>query len=219
MLENRYFRELISFLNKGLRDILPRVSLTLRRWILAEYSKYKVLLKEDIRLALSNIYISFNMQSSLNSYTIVSVYSHFIDKRGIRRTELLGFRRLYSNYSSKNQAVTLLKVVKEYKIKARTGYFVYDNAKSNDTTVDIVVKELYPYLIAKQRKARRLRYFDYIINLCARAIILSKGASKAIEDVFQKTSKGAFNVVDQFQRGRRAVRRLYNLIKYIRSTL
>lgn len=218
MLENRYFRELISFLNKGLGDMLPRASSTLRRWILAEYSKHKLLLKEDMQLALSNVHISFDMWSSPNSYAIVSVYGHFIDKRGIRRTELLGFRRLYGDHSGENQAATLLEVVKEYEIEVRIGYLVCDNAKSNDTAVDAVIKELYPHLTAKQRKARRLRCFGHVTNLCARAMLLGKGAGKAMEEVSWKTSKGAFDAVDQFWRGRGAIGRLHNLIKYIRWT-
>jgi hypothetical protein len=50
-------------------------------------------------------------------------------------------------------------------------------------------------------------------------MLLSKGASKAMEEVSRKPAKGAFDAVDSFWHGRRAVGRLHNLIKYIRWTL
>lgn len=218
MLENEYFRELVTFLNKTVGGLLPRARATLRRWIMAEFSKQKALLKGELQVALSSIHLSFDLWSSPNAYAIVSIYSHFIDKRGRRRTELLAFRRLFGDHGGVNQAATLLEVIREYEIESRIGYFVCDNAKSNDTAVDGVLKELYPYLTADQRRGRRLRCFGHITNLCARAMLLGKGAGKAMEEVSRKLAKGAFDAVDSFWHGRGAVGRLHNLIKYIRWT-
>lgn len=93
-----------------------------------------------------------------------------------------------------------------------------DNAKSNDTAVDVVLKKSYPYLTADQRRGRRLRCFGHITNLCARGMLLGKGAGKAMEEVSRKLAKGAFDAVDSFWRGRGAVGRPHKLCKYIRCT-
>lgn len=65
---------------------------------MAESSKQKASLKHELQMALSSIRLSFDMWSSPNAYAVVSIYSHFIDKGGRRRTELLAFRRLFADH-------------------------------------------------------------------------------------------------------------------------
>lgn len=47
-------------------------------------------------------------------------------------------------------------------------------------------------------------------------MILGKNAGKALDRVNGQVRKGAFEAVDQFWRGRGAVGRLHNLVRYIR---
>jgi hypothetical protein len=218
MLENAYFRELICRLNNSLGSLLPRASSTIRNWVKEEYKRQKEQLQLELKDALSNVHISFDMWTSPNSYAIISIYSHFINKRGKRKIRLLAFRRLYGTHSGDNQATALLEVINEFGLESKIGYFVCDNAKSNDTAVDAVLKKLYPYLSEKQRRARRLRCFGHITNLCARALLLGKGAGKAMSELSRKVSKGAFEAVDAFWRGKGAVGRLHNIIIYIRCS-
>lgn len=90
------------------------------------------------------------------------------------------------------------------------------NAKSNDKAVAAVLKNLYPTMQQRQIRARRLRCLGHITNLAARAMILGRNAGKALDRVNGRVRKGAFEAVDQYWRGRGAVRRLHNLIRYIR---
>ena len=53
-----------------------------------------------------------------------------------------------------------------------------DNAELNNTCIDAVLRALYPNMLARQRKARRLRCFSYITNLCAQAFIVRKDSEK-----------------------------------------
>ena len=58
-----------------------------------------------------------------------------------------------------------------------------DNAESNDTCVDTVLRVLYPKMPVKKRKARRLRCFGHIVNLCAQAFIIGKDAEKICKEM------------------------------------
>jgi len=80
---------------------------------------------------------------------------------------LLGLQQVISEHSGENIAAVLLKLFKEYSISGRIGFFMLDNAKSNDTCVEVVLKVLYPNMLAKQRKQRCLQCFSYIVNLYA----------------------------------------------------
>lgn len=216
MLENTYFRELISFLNHSIGDLLPKAASTIRAMVKEEYDKQKQVVVDDLSGAQSKIHVSFDLWTSPNYYAIISVYGHFIDRRGRRSSRLLAFRRLHGSHGGENQASALLDVIDEYGLRYKVGYFMCDNAKSNDKAVSAVLRQLFPGMQQRQILARRLRCLGHITNLAARAMILGKNAGKALDRVNGQVRKGAFEAVDQFWRGRGAVGRLHNLIRYIR---
>ena len=65
-------------------------------------------------------------------------------------------------------AQTLYHVIKEFEIDERLGYFVLDNAESNDTCVEHLLLKVAPHL---QKKHRRLRCISHIINLACQALL------------------------------------------------
>ena len=109
-------------------------------------------------------------------------------------------------------------MIREYNIAEKVGYFISDNAKNNDTAVSLVLQALYPSLSAKQRQARRLRCFGHIVNLYAQALLLGKGASKALTDLSRKEAKGDAAATEAFWKGKGALGQLHNIVVYIRCT-
>ena len=93
-----------------------------------------------------------------------------------------------------------------------------DNAKSNDTATAVAMQQLYPSLSIKQRQGRRLRCMGHIVNLCARALLLGKGAGKRLSELERKELKGGVAAVDRFWKNKGALGRLHNLVVYIRCT-
>ena len=57
MLENQYFRNVVSLLNKGFALLLPKDSATIRNWIKDEYDRQKDLLIEELAAAISKIHL------------------------------------------------------------------------------------------------------------------------------------------------------------------
>jgi hypothetical protein len=63
-------------------------------------------------------------------------------------------------------------VIKNYGFQSNIGFFMGDNADSNNHAVDAVLRALYPSMSAEQWRARRLRCFRHIVNLYARDFII-----------------------------------------------
>ena len=80
-------------------------------------------------------------------------------------------------------AGVLIALFKEYNISKNIGYFMTDNAEANNTYIDAVLRALYPDMSAKKRKARRLRCFGHITNLCAQAFIVGKDSEKICKEL------------------------------------
>ena len=91
-----------------------------------------------------------------------------------------------------------------------------DNASSNNTAVDLILKTLYLKMLEKQRKRRRLRYLSYIVNLCAQAFLLGKKADTILEELKLAYSRHDFKLIAKIWRKQGALRRLHNIVRYIR---
>ncbi len=151
---------------------------TIRGWVTDAFINRKNQLRIELHNALSAISISFDLWTSPNAHAILGVIAHFVDKQGRRRNVVLGLREVIGEHTGENMAAVLLEVFKDYKISGNIGYFMADNADSNDTCVDAILRALYPNMSPKKRKVRRLRCFGHIVNLCAQAFIVGKDAEK-----------------------------------------
>jgi hypothetical protein len=178
MLENLFFRELITYLNKGLGGLLPRSQKTLRNWIMEEFEERKKCLAAELSFSRSRIHISFDIWTAGNFVGFMSILAYWIDASGQRQRRLLAFKRVYGSHSGENQSEVLLEAFKEYQISDNIGYIVSDNASSNTSAVDIVLYELEPGITPAQIKARRLRCFGHIINLAAQSLLAGSDAEK-----------------------------------------
>ena len=66
--------------------------------------------------------------------------AHFVKPDYTITSVLLAFRNLLGPYSGENITGSVNKVVQEYKIQLRLGYFILDNIISNDTAVKALRK-------------------------------------------------------------------------------
>ena len=218
MLENQYFRNLLSAMDTRLSTLLPKSSSTLRNWIKEEYDERKKGLIEELAVAISSVHLSFDIWTSPNHYSLISIFANYIDQYGQRQRPLLAFRRIYGPHTGEAISRSLLAVIREYNIAQKVGYFMSDNAKNNDTAVSLVLQALDPSVSAKQRQARRLRCFGHVVNLCAQALLLGKGSGKALTEVSRKEAKGDVAATEAFWKGKGALGQLHNIVVYIRCT-
>ncbi|KAG6990379.1 hypothetical protein FocnCong_v019917 [Fusarium oxysporum f. sp. conglutinans] len=135
-------------------------------------------------------------------------------RSGKRRTVVLALRELVGEHSGENMADVLLHIFDDYGISGRIGYFMADNASSNDACIDLVLKALYPNMSRKHRVRRRLRCFGHIVNLCAQAFIMGKDAAKTCKDLDSAYREGDYSRIRELWKKRGAIGRLHNIVRY-----
>ena len=175
-------------------------------------------LRNELKNSRSIISISFDLWTSPNALGVLGVVAHFINQAGKRRHVVLGLREVISEHSGENMAAVLLDIFKNYRIRGNIGYFMADNAESNDTCIDAILRALYPGMSAKKRKGRRLRCFGHITSLCAQAFIVGVDAENVCKDLAAAYRDQDFKKIELLWKKRGAVGLLHNLVRYIRMT-
>ncbi|KAL9572045.1 hypothetical protein ACKAV7_003762 [Fusarium commune] len=218
--ENRYFRELLFFLNPILLNHLPKAAKTIRSWVIDAFLSKKQRLREDLQRSRSRISISFDLWTSPNPYAILGVIAIWINTTGKRRTTVLGIRRVYGEHTGENLRSVVLKLLKEYDISGdEIGYFMLDNASSNDTAIRFILKELCPWMDSKQHRHRRLRCLGHIINLCCQAFLIGRNYEKYLAKLEKHYQRRDYVKVEELWKKFGYLGRLHNLVRYIRLTL
>ena len=167
----------------------------------------------------SQMHLSFDIWSAPSWIGIICIWGYWTDDKGQRQRRLLAFRRIYNSHSGENQSEVILQVLEEYEIGQRVGYFVCDNASSNDAAVRLVLRSLFPGIKDSEIAARRLHCFGHIVNLCAQSL-LSASDSEAKQAAEELEVGG----LDDFAANARSLLvkgplgKLHRIIKYVCSS-
>jgi hAT family C-terminal dimerisation region len=213
--ESKWFRRFLGSLSPTLEGWIPRAGNTVKKWILAEFELRRERVKNRLHASKSRIHLSFDLWTSPNNFAIVSVVGHFMGPSYKVETTLLGLRRLRGKHTGENIAEAVISVVKKYGLTSdQIGWFVLDNASSNDTCVAEILKGLD---IDDTVEHRRLRCLGHIINLAAKSFLFG-----ADSDIFEKEVDSVQLEEEQVERDlwrrRGPVGKLHNVVKYIRTT-
>ena len=218
MLENVFFRSLITYLNKSLGALLPRASSTLRAWILVEYERQKKLLIAELAERQSKVHLAFDIWTAGSYIGIISVWAYWIDTAGKRQRRLLAFRRIYGSHSGENQAEVLLEVIQEFKLtdgRYGVGYFVSDNHGANDSAVRLVLKRIYPAFTAEVVLGRSLRCFGHIVNLAAQSMLAASDAETKKAQMDLGIDDGEFKKRGKYWIQSGPLGKVHLLVKYV----
>ncbi|KAG7403377.1 putative AC transposase [Fusarium oxysporum f. sp. rapae] len=198
---------------------LPKAAKTIRSWVMDAFRSKKQRLREDLRQARSRISISFDLWTSPNPYAVLGVIAMWIDTAGKRQTTVLGIRRVYGEHTGENIGSVILELLREYDVGGdQIGYFMLDNASSNDTAVEFILKELCPWMTPKQRRHRRLRCLGHIINLCCQAFLMGRDCERYLAKLEKHYQRGDYAKVEELWKRFGCLGRLHNLVRYIRLT-
>jgi hypothetical protein len=220
--EHPLFRKFLVFLNPDLvNELLPSSANTIKSWIFEEYEKHVEILKEALASAVSKVHLSFDLWTSPNGLAILGTVCYFIDKAGHPQHRLLGLDRVSGDHGGENQARYLVRLIKDFDIEDRLGYFTADNAESCDTAVWHVFKSLNPRATSAElehlKELFRIRCFGHILNLSAKAFI--EGESSEIFDQHISSSEADHELeLLKEWRKRGAVGKLHNLVHWIRRS-
>lgn len=217
MVEHHTFRDLILYIYPALRPFFAKTGNTIRRWILAEFKKQRVRVKEELALSKSMIHISFDLWTSPNSLGIVAVVAHFLDKDLKNQSLLIGMRKIRGSHSGENIAEAIIPIIIEMEVVSKLGYFTTDNATTCDVAIKIILQRLRPDISFP--KHRRVRCLGHIINLAAKAFLFAedKDSFENVE-IHSSVPMTALEAEMAFWRNKGPLGKLHNLVVYIRKT-
>ncbi|KAL2138247.1 hypothetical protein VTI28DRAFT_7190 [Corynascus sepedonium] len=174
--EDPDFYALLSLLDAALVDsLLHKAGNTIRSWLEERYHSHQELLKQDVQSTPYLKHLSFDLWTSPNSYTLLAVILHYTNVEQRPKSTLLAMIHVSGSHTGENLSKYIKAVIQEWEIGQKIGYFVTDNADSNDTCIISLMGSLFPTLSAQERfqlkLKKRLRCIGHIINVVAKAFI------------------------------------------------
>ena len=106
---------------------------TVSRTIESIYDKVLGTVTEALRSSITAINISSDLWTSHNKLALLGLAAHFINEAGKPMTILLSMPRQKGKHSGLVLAETVGDIISEYCLEDKLGYFITDNAYSNDT--------------------------------------------------------------------------------------
>jgi hypothetical protein len=73
--------------------------------------------------------------------------AHYIADSGHLEHSVLALQELDGEHSGWNQAQSVIRVINDYGIVSKVGYFIIDNASNNDTIIKALFTCRYKYFI------------------------------------------------------------------------
>lgn len=172
-LQSPYFRMIFSRIHPLMQESIIPSEKAARQWVYTEFAMHKEEVREILKNAASRIYLSFDLWTSPRRKAINGVVANFVDDRGKCQTAMLAFREMTNCYDGKAIAANVLAVIDDYDLRDKVGFFVLDNASSNDTAVAILGETL-----QFDPKVRRLRCIGHILNLVAQQLLFGSDFEK-----------------------------------------
>lgn len=204
--DSKPFRELIHYLSPRAGDALPSHP-TVREWILKAYRCHKAAVKQELQTTISKIHISFDLWTSGNCLSLNGIVAHFINAKFESKAILLATPEQSSSHAGLDIAEQVIRVIKDFGIQDKLGFFVLDNASNNDTAMEVIAEEF-----GFRASERRLRCAGHIINLIARNLLFGFD-----RNLFELEDSVSANLKDELKRWRRTgpVGKAHNLIVWI----
>lgn len=214
--QNDWFRRFLAVLSPRLEQWIPKAGNTVRAWILSEFERRQEDIRKQLHGSRSRIHLSFDLWTSPNHMSFVGVVAHYVSSQYKVETVLLGLRRLRGPHSGQNVAEAVLKVIRKYGLTGNhIGWFVLDNASSNDTCVAEILKALG---IQDTVGRRRLRCLAHSVSLAANALFSGPDPDSFEDDIERAQRRGEEKKEREIWRKRGPVGKLHNVVTYILST-
>jgi hypothetical protein len=155
---------------------------TIRAHCMRRFQAARQNIKYLFSMSKSKIHISVDLWTSPNNYALLGIVAHWWDEEDVLRSALIALPKVYGTCTGANIGKAIIDTLDLYNITKRVGYFMLDNASSNDTAVDTVVKELCHRGISRTITAKqsRLRCTGHIINLVVKSLFFGT-SSEALE--------------------------------------
>ena len=213
------FRALLVLCNPTVEPLLAS-RYTIQRRVTNSYAVRKAIVQRRLHEALSSQIHFTNDLWTYHNHAYQAVVAHFIDDHGKLQKALLGLKHLERSHSGEAQAERFYAVLQDWGLQDRIGYFMMDNASSNDSMLRHIAANLGIQDVDEFVVQRRLRCIGHIINLTAQTFLFDQDP-EAIEfsQIYQQgSSDGDESLAQDTSRRLGAIGKLHNLIVFIRAS-
>jgi hypothetical protein len=127
------FRKLIEYINPLVVSKIPKSANTTRSDIMQCFKTAKQSITEKFSTARSKIHLSFDLWSSPNHKSIMAIVGHWTNSEFKVETATLGMKEIFGEHKGEHLAPVIYKLLQEYGIEDKVGWFQSDNASNNNT--------------------------------------------------------------------------------------
>ena len=141
--ENKQFRSIIHYLNADAVNAIPHQGNTIRADVLWIYTNAKQDVIQYLSKSKSKIHLSFDLWSSPNHKAYIDIIGHWISENSTVVSSLLALKEMKGGHTGEDMADIVFQVAKEFGIVKNLGWFVLDNATSNDKAIEFLEKYIH----------------------------------------------------------------------------
>ncbi|KAG9765707.1 hypothetical protein KCU73_g314, partial [Aureobasidium melanogenum] len=161
-----HLHELFECTHPSAREIHYTSHNSIRKLIQVSVEQARPQVVQKLHMARSRISFSFDAWSSRSHLPFLGIYAHFIDEDYRLATCLLALKYLEGRHTGERLGTVLFEVLTTYDLTGKIGWFVADNASSNDTTLRKLSQ-----LTQLELPEQRLRCLGHVLNLACQAML------------------------------------------------
>lgn len=190
---------------------------TVCRLISSSWDTASDLLRQRLQAALSPIHIAADVWTSPNRYLFLGICAQFVDYEDRRLKKVLLALRPILTHRGFEQASEISQVLQKYSISKKLGYFIGDNATSNDVLCRTLSQSLAQEDIDWNPVQNRLRCYGHVLNLAVQAFFsaLDIDISEVDND---KNDTNNDNEDQAYWRSKGPLGKLHNIAVHIRGS-
>ena len=211
----------MEYINPAANELLPRSHNTIKARVLTLFDEGKKRIQHILQSALSDIHFTCDLWTSPNYLGLLGITAHFTAEDATLKTLTLGMREVQGHHSGENLALLVEGIIEDFLIGNRIGYFMMDNATTNDKFMRTLAQWFHESGQPYDAKQKRLRCNGHVINLAVQ-VFLFDNISDDIEYLEELDERQPIRVPDrdELQRWRKIgpLGKLHNIVVFICET-
>lgn len=208
--ESSHFQAFCEALDPAYATVIPSSHNSVRAWLITEFELKRAKVTARLAMSKSMVHTSFDLWTSPHkNMAVLGIVAHFMNSDYTNEATLLALRQIKGTHSGQNMAEAVVDTLQTYQIE-RLGYFVCDNASSNDTAILDILKS---YRLAKEKDRRRLRCLGHIVNLAAQAFLFGKDT-----DAFEESDLEDLDIAYKLWQQAGPIGQVHFLVAFIRAS-
>ena len=214
------FRAFLTYLNANVNVYLPSSANSIGEWVLRQFDIEKERIRQRIQSARSKVHISCDLWTSPNSLPILGVVAHYISEDNILESSTLAMIELKGKHEGENIAPNVVRIIEEWGLLSKLGFFQMDNAGNNDTMLRALSRILREdHSIKYDHRLHRIRCQGHILNLAVHSFLFVTDSENLEDETLdEKGKKDALKAIEGWRK-KGPLGKLHNFIVYLQASV